>query len=526
MYDYVIVGAGSSGCVLAARLSEDPDVQVAVIEAGGADDAEQIHTPVAFGQLFKSRYDWDFASDPEPGLEGRHAYLPRGKALGGSSSMNAMIYVRGNRADYDGWAAAGADDWGYEGTLEQFKRSEDNERGEDAYHGVGGPLAVCDSRSGHPLADAFVEATAQAGLPQNADFNGASQDGFGRYQLTQRGGMRCSAAAAFLHPARARPNLTVITNALALRVVFDGDRARGVEIQRAGQAVEIKAEREVILSAGAYQSPQLLMLSGIGPAEELAQFQIQVREDLPVGRGLQDHLMALLNWRTDAESLMTALTPENVALLQAEGRGPLTSNVGESGGFIRTRGDLDAPDVQFHCAPVLFYDEGLGVATEHGYAFGPCVLKPTSRGHVSLRTGMPDSKPRILHNYLATEEDRQSILAGMRIAMDIAGQPALTSITTGPFDAPASDSDADLTEFVRRRAQTLYHPTSTCAIGAVVDGELNVYGLQGLRVVDASVMPSIVRGNTNAPTIMIAEKAAELIRAGARQVSGAAMADA
>jgi choline dehydrogenase-like flavoprotein len=261
------------------------------------------------------------------------------------------------------------------------------------------------------------------------------------------------------------------------------------------------------------------MLSGIGPAADLAAFQIEVREDLPVGHGLQDHLMALLNWRTDSESLMTALTPDNVGLLHGEGRGPLTSNVGETGGFIRTRAGLDAPDVQFHCAPVLFYDEGLGVATEDGYAFGPCVLKPTSRGQVSLRTAMPDSKPRIVHNYLATEEDRQSILAGMRLAMEIASHPALRAITTGPFVAPASAADDDLMAFVRRSAQTLYHPTSTCAIGAVVDADLKVFGVEGLRVVDASVMPSIVRGNTNAATIMIAEKTAQLIRAQARTVS-------
>jgi len=289
---------------------------------------------------------------------------------------------------------------------------------------------------------------------------------------------------------------------------------------RGDQVEEVRAELEVILSAGAYQSPQLLMLSGIGPADHLPLLQIDVRADLPVGQGLQDHLMALVNWKTDVESLMTALTPENVALLQSEGRGPLTSNIGEAGGFMRTRAGLDAPDVQFHLAPVLFYDESLGPVVEHGFAFGPCVLKPTSRGQVTLRSARPDTKPRVVHNYLATDDDRKSMLAGMRIAMDIAGQPAMRSVISGPFVAPASGSDEDLMDFARRSSQTLFHPTSTCAIGSVVDSRLRVLGVEGLRVVDASVMPSVPRGNTNAPTIMIAERAAGLIHEDKLAASG------
>ncbi|GAA2787317.1 GMC family oxidoreductase [Saccharopolyspora taberi] len=509
-YDYVIVGAGSAGCVLAARLSEDPSVQVAVIEAGGPDTAQEIHVPVTFAQLFKSELDWDLDSDPEPGLGGRRTYLPRGRTFGGSSSMNAMIYIRGNRADYDSWASAGATGWSYADVLPYFRRSEDNERGEDEFHGVGGPLTVSDGRSGHPLASAFVEAAEQAGYKANDDFNGETQFGVGRYQLTQRGGMRCSTALAYLHPALECPNLTVLSSARAHRVVIEGDRATSVEVERGGTVEVVRAEREVILSAGAYESPKLLMLSGIGPAAALSAFGIEVVRDLPVGQGMQDHYMALLNFRTDVESLISAASPENAALLQSEGRGALTSNLAEVGGFFRSRDDLEAPDVQFHAAPVLFHQEGLGPVTEHGFAFGPCVLAPTSRGAVTLRSPRPDVAPRIVHNHLTTAEDRDCIVAGIRIALEIAAQPAVAEVATGTFDAP--ESDAEILAWAKRSGQTLYHPTSTCAIGAVVDPELRVFDVAGLRVADASVFPTVPRGNTNAPTIMVAEKAADLIR--------------
>jgi choline dehydrogenase len=523
MYDYVIVGAGSAGCVLAARLTEDPDVKVALIEAGGPDTDDEIHIPAAFGALFKGRRDWDMNTEPEPGLNNRHCYLPRAKMLGGCSSMNAMVYIRGNRRDYDEWAENGADGWSYDEVLPYFKRFEDNERGEDTYHGTGGALPVRESRSLNPLADAFIEAAAQAGHERNPDFNGARQEGFGRYQTTQSNGMRASVAVTYLHPVMERENLTVLTNSHALRILFDGDRASGVEIDRGGEIEEVHASCEVILSAGAYQSPQLLMLSGIGPADQLPLFQIAVRKDLPVGQGLQDHCMTLINWTTDHETLMTALTPENVELLQTEGRGPLTSNIAEAGGFIRTRAGLDAPDCQFHCAPVLFYDEGLGATVQDGFAFGPCVLKPTSRGSVTLRTPSPYSKPRILHNYLGTEEDRASILAGVRVTLEIARQEALQGVITGSFKAPEADADDDeIMAFVRENSMTLYHPTSTCAIGPVVDPRLKVHGVEGLRVVDASVMPSVVRGNTNAPVIMIAERAVDLIREDAKALAGTA----
>jgi choline dehydrogenase-like flavoprotein len=515
-FDYVIVGAGSAGCVLAARLSEDPSARVAVLEAGSEDTQPEIHVPAAFPALFKSSWDWDLEGEPEPGLDDRRLYLPRGKMLGGCSSINAMIYVRGNRADYDGWAAAGCTGWSYDEVLPYFKRSEDNERGEDAYHGAGGPMAVSDSRSMHPIVDTLLDGARQAGHEHNPDFNGARQEGVGRFQLTQRGGLRCSTADAFLRPAEGRSNLTVIPRAMALRIVFDGERAVGVEISRDGQVETIRADREVIVSAGTYQSPVLLMLSGIGPADQLGPFGIHVREALPVGLGLQDHCMAQLNYQTDERSLFLAhADPANIALLEREGRGPLSSNIPEAAGFFRCRPGVDAPDVEFHFAPSMFFDEGLSAPTDHGYCFGPVVIKPTSRGRVTLRTPLPDAKPRVLCNFLTTPEDRESILIGMRMALEIAAQAPIQAIERAPFSVPAGSSDEQLMAFVRRVAQTVYHPTSTCAMGSVVDPELRVYGVDGLRVVDASVMPDVPRGNTNAPVIMIAEKAADLIRADA-----------
>jgi choline dehydrogenase-like flavoprotein len=515
-YDYVIIGAGSAGCVLAARLSENADVRVALIEAGGPDTAQEIHVPSAFGLLLKSGLDWDLDSDPEPGLGGRRVYLPRGKMFGGSSSMNAMIYMRGNPADYDGWAAAGATGWSYVDVLPYFRRSEDNERGEDLFHGVGGPLRVSDGRSRHQLAAAFVEAAVRAGHKRNDDFNGESQLGVGPYQLTQRDGLRLSTAAAYLRPALERPNLTVLSSALAHRVVIEHGRARAVEVSRGGAVELLRAEQEVILSAGVYESPKLLMLSGVGPAAALSALGLDVVTDLPVGQGLQDHYMALLNFRTHAESLLTAQSPQNVALLQSEGRGPLTSNIGEAGGFFRSRDGIDAPDGQLHMAPVLFHQEGLGPVSEHGFALGPCVLAPTSRGAVTPRSTRPDAAPRIVHNYLTTQEDRDCIVNGVRIALDIAAQSPLADMITGQFDVPDADSAPEVLDWVRRSGMTLFHPTSTCAIGSVVDPELRVLGVEALRVVDASVFPTVPRGNTNAPTIMAAEKAADMITGAVR----------
>jgi choline dehydrogenase-like flavoprotein len=381
-------------------------------------------------------------------------------------------------------------------------------------------MPVSDSRSMHPLVDTMLAAARSAGHEHNPDFNGARQEGAGRFQLNQRGGLRCSTADAFLRPALDRENLEVIPRAMARRILFEGSRATGVEIFRDGRVEQVRAEQEVVVSAGAYQSPVLLMLSGIGSEDQLAPFAIPVREALPVGEGLQDHCMAQLNYLTDEPTLFMCMTPENVALLEDEGRGPLTSNIPEAAGFFRTREGLDAPDVEFHFAPSMFFDEGLTAPADHGYCFGPVVISPTSRGRVMLRAPLPDSKPRVLCNFLATEEDRRSMIDGMRLALEIAAQPALKAVERGPFSVPSGESDSDLMAFVQRAGQSVYHPTSTCAMGSVVDSELRVYGFDGLRVVDASVMPSVTRANTNATVIMIAERAADLIQIG----SGAGLA--
>jgi choline dehydrogenase len=513
MYDYIIAGAGSAGCVLAARLTEDPDVRVLVLEAGLPDTDPILHASGAWPMLWLSRYDWAYFSEPEPALKGRKVFLPRGKVVGGSSSINAMIYMRGNKADYDGWAAAGATGWSYADVLPYFRKAEDNERGESEYHGVGGPLNVCDPHYRHPVMEGMLEAAQQAGHLFNEDLNGAIQDGVGLYQSTQRDGMRCSAADAYLHPALERPNLDLLTGALVTRLLMDGTAVRGLEVDVHGEPRELRAEREVILSAGAYNTPQILQLSGIGRPADLAPFEIPHVVDLPVGENLQDHILVQLVYLTDVPSLIAANTPENQELLEKEAGGMLSSNGAEMGGFLRSRAGLDAPDIQIHTAPVMFTDHGLGVPYDHAYSIGPTLLTPTSRGKVSLRTGMAGSAPRILHNHFGSEEDRQAMLSGLRQVLDITGRPAIRAHQRGePVNVPASDSDADLLGWLEREVFSVFHPVGTCAIGSVVDPELRVYGVQNLRVVDGSVMPTIVRGNTNAPIIMIAEKAADMIK--------------
>jgi choline dehydrogenase len=511
MYDYVIVGAGSAGCVLAARLSEDPDVRVCLVEAGPDDAGDSSRVPIAGGKLLRTRYDWDYDTHDEASCNGRRLYLPRGRVLGGTSAMNGMVYIRGNRGDYDGWNQPG---WTYGDLLPYFRRSEDNERGACDYHGTGGPLSVSDCRYRSPGAAAFVEAATEAGFPASQDFNGPRQDGFGFYQVTQRDGERCSAATAFLHPAMTRPNLTVETHFQVERVLFEGRQAAGVTGRRLGREIKIRAAREVILAGGTYNSPQLLMLSGIGPADLLASLGIPVLLDQPMaGQNLQDHPQAWLVFtHARPDSLRIAGEHRYVQQYPAERRGPLCSNGPEAGGFVRTDGSLPAPDVQFHVVATPLIDAGLGASDAHGISYAPCVLTPRSRGSVTIVSDEPSAKPRIRHNYYADDADMQVMVAGLRIGLEIARRGALAPYAETPFMPPESDSDADLRAYARRCTQTVYHPVGTCAMGQVVDADLRVAGVDGLRVVDASVLPTVVRGNTNAPTIAIAEKAADLIR--------------
>jgi choline dehydrogenase len=507
----VIVGAGSAGCVLAARLSEDPEVSVLLLEAGPPDVKENIHVPLGYLQLARTDVDWDYCTAPEANCDGRRLPLPRGKVLGGSSSVNAMVYIRGNRADYDGWGAAG---WGWDDLFPYFLKAEDNERGASEWHGVGGPLAVSDQRSGNAITPAFVAAGVEAGLDRNEDFNGPQQDGVGMYQVTQRGGLRASASVSYLHPAMDRPNLTVMTYMQVNRIIFEGVRAVGVEASQLGQAQELRAEREVILCGGTYNSPQLLMLSGVGPAEHLAMREVELLLDQPaVGGNLSDHAASYNVWTTPEEaSLLLALEPAALEEFTASQTGPFASNLAESGGFARVEAGAEAPDTQIHVAPVHIVDEGMGDPQAHGVWVSPCLLTPGSRGSVRLASKDPTAKPIVRNEFFSAEEDMPRMTAALRLIEEICAQPSMRPYCAQPFTTPAGDSEDELRAHVARTAFPIYHPVGTCAIGSVVDADLRVQGLEGVRVVDASVMPEVPRGNTNAPVIAIAERAADLIK--------------
>jgi choline dehydrogenase len=520
-YHFVIIGAGSAGCVLANRLSADPKNMVLLLEAGGRDWNPLLHMPAGLAQLVNNRHiNWAYATESQLQLEGRTLYWPRGKVLGGSSSINAMCYTRGQPEDYDAWVDAGNAGWGYADVLPYFKRAEHQQHGLSAYHGVDGPLSVEDLRYRNPLSGVFVEAGVANGVPRNDDFNGAAQTGVGFYQVTQRAGRRCSAAVAYLHPVRQRRNLQVITAAQVQRIVIEQGQARAVEYQVAGRMQHVACEREVLLCAGAIGSPQLLMLSGAGPADHLREVNIPVAVDLPgVGGNLQDHLdvCTLFKCRTSITYDFSILQQAMVALRYwLTHSGPGVSNIAEAGAFVCSHFAQQRPDIQLHFVPAQLDDHGRNRLPGHGFTVHACYLRPASRGHIRLRDKHAASAPLIQPNYLQTDADLAMLVDGVRISRDmIHAHPFDPFRGTEVFPGAALRSDADIEQFIRHKAETIYHPVGTCKMGvdrdAVVDAQLRVRGVDGLRVVDASVMPSLISGNTNAPTIMIAEKAAEMI---------------
>ena len=540
-FDYLVIGGGSAGCVLAGRLSEDPAVRVCLLEAGPQDSSVFIHCPAGLAVMAKYElHGWGQNTTPQPGLNGRRGYQPRGKVLGGSSSLNAMIYARGQPQDYDHWAAQGNPGWGWSDVLPYFKRAENNERGADAWHGSGGPLNVADLRAPNPVAQAFVDAGVQAGHAHNPDFNGAALEGVGFYQVTHQNGERFSAAKGYLAPHRARANLQVITGAHATRILMEGRRAVGVEYRMQGSGSssgsggngelrQLRCTREVLLSAGALLSPQLLMLSGIGPGAQLQQHGIATVHDLPgVGLHLHDHLDVVqvmdAPQATDAFGLSVrgaASIVRGMWQWRSHRSGPLTTNFAEAGGFIKSSSQEPVPDLQLHFVVGKLVDHGRQTVLGHGYSCHVCLLQPHSRGSVTLASRDAADLPLVDPNFLGHPDDLARLVRGVRRMRAILAQPALARYNARELPASASaQSDAQIEQFIRQYADTIYHPVGSCRMGPgaldVVDAQLRVHGVQGLRVVDASVMPRIVSGNTNAPTIMVAEKAVDLLRAAAR----------
>ena len=530
-YDYVIAGGGSAGCTLAGRLSENPDVSVCLLEAGGSGDNLLVRAPAAVVALLPGRpkiQNWAFETVPQRGLNGRKGYQPRGKALGGSSAINAMLYVRGHRKDYDEWAKLGCEGWSFEEVLPYFLKAENNEHGADELHATGGPLHVSDQKRPRPIAQAFVEAAQECQIRHNPDFNGEEQEGAGLYQVTQFGdhrrGERCSAAAAYVHPALGRKNLTVITGAHATGLELDGKRATGVRYRKGRKEHVAKAAREVLVCGGAFGSPQLLLLSGIGPADELHAHGIETRHELPgVGQNLQDHLDFILSWKSRETDLFGIGATGTVNLIREmfrwrrDGTGLIATPFAEAGAFLKTSPGLDRPDIQIHFVIGIVDDHARKLHLGYGYSSHVCVLRPHSRGEVGLNDTNPLSAPRIDPGFLSDERDMDALLKGTKVMREILMSPALAKYRHKELYTEGVTSDEELMQHIRQRADTIYHPVGTCKMGvdddAVVDPSLKVIGMEGLRVVDASIMPRLIGGNTNAPTIMIAEKAADMILA-------------
>ena len=523
-FDFVVVGAGSAGCVLANRLSEDGTATVMLLEAGKSDKTGFVQVPVgAVATIPRKFHNWAYETVPQPGLGGRRGYQPRGKVLGGSSSINAMVYIRGHRRDYDRWAELGNPGWSYAEVLPYFRRSEDNQRLAGDYHGKGGPLTVSDLRTGNPVAEAFVKAAEQCGHRRIDDFNGAEQEGVGPYQVTQRDGLRCSAAKAYLDPAAGRANLSIATECHATRVVFEGRRAVGVEILQGGVRRTIRARREVILSGGAFGSPQLLLLSGVGPAADLQRLGIPVVHALAgVGRNLHDHPDVIFGWTSSSDELI-GVTPRGALRLlreiprfRNERKGMFTSNFAEAGGFLRTSSDEPIPDVQLHFVISIVTDHARKIKFSRGFSCHVCVLRPASRGSLTLASADPLADPLIDPAFLSDPRDVERLIRGYRLTRPILESPALAPYRGRELWTAGVSTDDQIRALLRERVDTIYHPVGTCRMGddddAVVDPTLRVRGLDGLRVVDASIMPEVVGGNTNAPTIMIAEKASDMIR--------------
>ncbi|ATG45268.1 alcohol dehydrogenase AlkJ [Phaeobacter piscinae] len=529
--DYVIVGGGSAGSTLASRLSEDPDVTVCLLEAGGRGDGLLVRAPAAVVAMLPGRpkiNNWAYETVPQPGLNGRRGYQPRGKGLGGSSAINAMLYIRGHAKDYDEWAALGCEGWDWQSVLPYFRKSENNERGDDAMHGAAGPLQVSNQKSPRPITDAFVKAGQSLQIRRREDFNSGDNEGIGHYQVTQfhrddRNGERCSAAAAYLHPVMDRPNLTVITRAQASSVAFEGKRAVGVRYSQGGRAHMVRARREVILSGGAFNSPQLLQLSGVGRPEDIRPHGIDMVHELPgVGQNLQDHLDFTLAYKSRDRDNFGISLPGSVSLLRhiwnwrKTGRGMIATPFAEGAAFLKTDPNEKRADIQLHFVISIVDDHARKLHMGHGFSCHICVLRPKSRGSVGLNSADPKAAPRIDPQFLADPEDLAVLIKGVRKTRQIMAAEPLAGYLHKELFINGEPDDAALEQHIRARADTIYHPVGTCKMGtdplSVVDPSLRVHGLQGLRVVDASVMPRLIGGNTNAPTIMIAEKAADIIR--------------